>query len=194
MSKIPEQKHSKRELSNLRAQSAMQTANSSMAETYNKKIAHKGVVVLGYILPLVAPVWLIVKKVANNTFYSIDDFYIMSIPIVLALILALWISLTRVLSRHNSAFICIISLLCCFAIVSAVNSDKNLKYELFSLIGKESPMPDPLLETDEESVNRSADVLTDEEREELRKWDERARKAKVERDAGITPSPSSVSP
>ena len=104
MSKIPEQKHSDKELSRLRAQSAMQASNSPIVETYNKKLAHKFTIIIGYILPLIAPFWVIVKKISKDPEYTMTDFWIMAIPIVIALIIALWIAIKRVLSRHNSAF------------------------------------------------------------------------------------------
>ncbi len=151
MSKIPNQKHSDEELSNLRARSAMQSVNSPVAEIYNKKTANRGIVILGYILPMIAPLWAVVKTMTEDNNYTMSDFYIMVIPIILALVIALWIALMRVLSRHNSAFILIISVLCCFAIVKAVNSDESLKYELMLLIGKEQPTADPLLDSDSDS-------------------------------------------
>ncbi|MFT5904883.1 MAG: hypothetical protein ACI9E1_000471 [Cryomorphaceae bacterium] len=167
MSKIPSQKHSNDELSDLRARSAMQSVNSPIAETYNKKLAHRGIVILGYALPMIAPLWAIVKTMTKDTSYSMSDFYVMVIPVMLALVIALWIATLRVLSRHNSAFILIISVLCCFSIVTAVNSNKYLKYELMSLIGKGQSMADPLL--DSESDSGSGDVKGDDIRETLRK-------------------------
>lgn len=172
MSKIPQKKHSDKELSDLRARSAMQSANSPIVETYNKKLANRGIVILGYILPLTAPLWGFIKAVTKDTTYTIDDFYIMVIPIVLGLIIALWIALKRVLSRHNSAFILIISLFSCFAILHGVNTDKNFKYDLMSLIGQEPAMPetDPLLDSGTNDMD-SEDV-----REQLRKERERIRR------------------
>jgi len=178
MSNIPNQKHSDEELSDLRARSAMQAANSPIAETYNKKLAHKGIVILGYILPLIAPFWAVVKAMTKDNGYTMSDFYIMVIPIILALIIALWVALKRVLSRHNSAFILIISLLCCFPIVNAVNSDKFLKYELMSLIGKDQPIADPLLGSDSESG--SSAMEGDKVRELLRQERERIRRENSE--------------
>ena len=171
MSKIPEQKHSDKELSRLRAQSAMQASNSPIVETYNKKLAHKFTIFTGYLLPLIAPFWVMVKKFSKDPEYTMTDFWIMAIPIVIALIIALWIAIKRVLSRHNSAFILILSLLCSFAIISAVNSDKFLKYELMSMIGKDEPAPDPLLKEDPEDieVGNNSGNMTDEDREALRK-------------------------
>ena len=163
MSNIPSKKHSDEELSDLRARSAMQAENSSIAVAYNKKSAHRGIVILGYVLPLVAPLWAVVKGMSEDSGYTMSDFYIMVIPIILALIIALWIAFTRELSRHNSAFILIISMLCCFAIVNAVNSDKDLKYEMMSLIGKEQPLPELLLDSG------GSEVKGDDIREQLRK-------------------------
>ncbi|MGJ8656664.1 MAG: hypothetical protein ACSHX6_09440 [Akkermansiaceae bacterium] len=178
MSKIPDHKHSDKELSRLRAQSAMQASNSPIVETYNKKLAHKFTIVVGYVLPLVAPFWLLVKKIAKDTDYGMSDFYIMAIPIILALMIALWIAIKRVLSRHNSAFILILSMLCGFAIISAVNSSSRLKYNLMSTVGKDAPLPDPLLESEEEEVKdagNKADVMTDADREELKAAEEEMR-------------------
>lgn len=187
MSNIPEHKHSDKELSDLRAQSAMQAANSPIAAIYNKKLAHKGIVILGYILPVIAPLWIFVKNMSKDSGYTMTDFYIMAIPIMLALVIALWIALKRVLSRHNSAFILILSLLCCFAIVSAVNSDKNLKYDLMSMIGKDAPMPDPLLDGESPSESKSADYLTEEDREKLREYDRERKEFEAEQKAKSKP-------
>lgn len=183
MSIIPDQKHSDDELSRLRAQSAMQAANSSIVETYNKKLANKGIVIFGYALPLIAPAWLMVKKMTENTVYSMNDFYIMAIPICLALVIALWIGLLRVLSRHNAAFILMLSLFCCFALVSAVNASKSLKYDLMSLVGKEGSMSDPLLEPERESDEQVSNIgtsMTEEDHETLKKAREEYKKEREE--------------
>lgn len=182
MSKIPDHKHSDKELSRLRAQSAMQASNSPIVETYNKKLANKFTIFLGYALPLTAPFWAIVKKMTDAN-YGMSDFYIMAIPILLALVVALWIALKRVLSRHNSAFILILSLLCSFAIISAVNSDKSLKYDLMSMVGKDAPLPDPLSEnTDEEitEVGNKTGVMTKADREALRQAEDEIRREQSE--------------
>jgi hypothetical protein len=173
MSNIPKQKHSNDELSDLRARSAMQVANSPIEEIYSKKLAHRAIVVLGYALPLIAPLWAIVNTMRRVSGYTMGDFYIMTIPVILGLIIALWIALKCVLSRHNSAFILIISLFCCFPIVSAVNSDKYLKYELMSLIGLAQPDNDPLL--DSETDSGSSDGNSDSVREQLKKERDRIR-------------------
>lgn len=193
MSNIPEHKHSDKELSDLRAQSAMQAANSPIAATYNKKLAHKGIVILGYALPFTAPLWSFIKSMTKDEVHTMSDFWIMAIPILIALVIALWIALRRVLSRHNSAFILIISLLCCFAIVSVVNSDKYLRHELMSIIGKDEPMPDPFLDT-EPAVNDSADSLTEEEREQLKEWDSKRKAFEAGQSTKPTPSPVVPSP
>ena len=195
MSKIPNQKHSKDELSRLRAQSAMQANNSPIVETYNKKLANKFVIVLGYLLPLVAPFWAIAKSMKSDSFYSMNDFYIMLVPILLGLAIAGWIALKRVLSRHNSAFILILSLFCAFPIISAVNSHKELKYDLMTKIGKDVPMEDPLLEDeslDDAEVGNNADTMTDEDRAALFEAEEEVRRAqrewlreKAEREAAV---------
>ena len=181
MPNIPNRKHSKDELSDLRARSAMQTANSPIAAVYNKKLANKVVVVIGYALPIIAPAWLLVKELTVGEGYSLSDFYIMVIPIIIALILALWIAITRVLSRHNAAFILIISLFCCFPIVRAVNSDAYLKYDLMSLIGIEPTVSDPLLDSDEDGNERNtSNTMTEAERETLRRAEEKLRKDRLE--------------
>lgn len=141
MSYIPQRKHSNQELSELRVRSAMISSSSPIAEMYQKKIANKGLVILGYLLPLTAPSWATVKMLTKEVNYSMNDFYIMLIPIILALIVALWIALKCELSRHNAAFIFIISLVCCFPILNAVNTDKTLRYELVSLFGVEKSVP-----------------------------------------------------
>ena len=198
MSKIPDHKHSDDELSRLRAQSAMQAANSPIVETYNKKLAHKGIVIFGYALPLVAPAWVMVKKMTEDTIYSMNDFYIMAIPICFALVIALWIGLLRVLSRHNAAFILMLSLFCCFALGTAVNSSKELKYDLMALIGKEGSMSDPLLDQERESEEQAnnSTTMTAEEHEALEKAKEEYKKEreewlrrKAERDKAAADSP-----
>ncbi len=178
MSKIPNKKHSDDELSDLRARSAMQSDNSPIVETYNKKIAHKGMVVLGYLLPLSAPLWATLKTMAKSNRYQMSDFYIMAIPIILALILALWIALKRELSRHNSAFILMLSMFSCFAIADAVNKDKYLKDELMSLIGKGQPVTDPLL--DSESDSEGDDTKDVDVGDALRKAEEELRRERRE--------------
>ena len=87
MSKIPDHKHSDGELSRLRAQSAMQASNSPIVDAYNKKLAHKVTIFIGYALPLIAPFWYVVKKMKKDIGYSMNDFYIMAVPIVIALII-----------------------------------------------------------------------------------------------------------
>jgi hypothetical protein len=171
MSNIPKQKHSDEELSKLRARSAMQSSNSPIAAIYNKKLAHRGLVILGYALPLIAPILVTVKLMSKDSKYLMSDLYIMVIPIFLALLIALWIALKRVLSRHNAAFIFIISLFCCFPVVNAVNKDKDLRYKLLLLIRVEQsvPQPDPLLEQESETKDLDSDSV----RELLRKEEER---------------------
>jgi len=194
MSKIPDKKHNDKELSRLRAQSAMQASNSDIATIYTKKLASKPIVILGYILPLAAPLVAVVKTMTKDKSYDMTDFYIMAIPIILALVIAIWIALMRVLSRHNSAFILIISLLCCFAIVSAVNSDRYLKNELKSMIGKGEPMQDPLLdestygnaENSGETIQEALRKAREEQNRERLKWE--SEKAQRERDAA-NPAP-----
>ena len=175
MSNIPKHKHSDEELSKLRARSAMQSSTSPIAAIYNKRLAHRGFVILGYALPLIAPIWGTVKLMNKDRDYLMNDFYIMTIPIVLALIVALWIALKRVLSRHNAAFIFIISMLCCFPVVNAVSSDKDLRYELMLLIGMEQSIPpsEPLLDTDSGEISQTQELSADEVRELLRKEEER---------------------
>ncbi len=159
---IPNHKHSERELSELRARSAMQSANSPIVATYNKKLASRFVVVLGYLLPLIAPAWYITKWLTQDDFYVMSDLYIMSIPLVLALMIALFIALFRSLSRHNAAFIMIISMLCCFPVGGVISSDDNLKSDLMAIVGKELPV-DVLKE--DLKVERESGVLTEEERQ-----------------------------
>jgi hypothetical protein len=159
----------------------MQMQNNVIAETYNKKLAHKGMVILGYALPLIAPFWAIVKAMSRNSAYTINDLFIMVIPVLLALMIALWIALKRVLSRHNSAFILIISLFCCFPIASGVASDKDLRYELMSMLGIEPAIPETDPSLDSESEPGSSEMTADEVRERLRKEEERIRRENVER-------------
>lgn len=185
---IPKRKHSDKELSELRARSAMQSSNSPIAALYQKKLANKGMVVLGYILPLTSPILGTVKLMNKDANYSMGFFYAMAIPIVLAMIIALWIALRCVLSRHNAAFIFIISLFCCFPIVNAVNSDKDLQYELLSLIDKESALPESESSLDAEAS--SGNMSAYEVRELLRLEEERIQKENRERllEAETTPS------
>lgn len=198
MSKIPDHKHSDQELSRLRAQSAMQASNSPIVETYNKKLANKFTIILGYALPLIVPFWGIVSWMAKDSESTMTDFYIMAIPILFALLIALWIAIKRVLSRHNSAFILILSLFCSFPLFSMVNSSEYLKYELLSMIGKEGLTADPLIVNDAESdlvtdslvggdtgsapdAVKEIDEMTDEERKEaLRQAEENLRRDRSE--------------
>ena len=176
MSKIPTKKHSKAELSRIKAQSAMQNDNS-VANTYNKQLASKFTIILGYVLPLITIIWWAIKlqKTKNSSVeFEMSDFYIMTIPIVLALLLAAWIALKRVLSRHNSAFITILCILCCFPIASAINSSEFLKADLFSLVGKEySVYKDPLIEAEEENSTSINTGMSDAERKELLEYEEK---------------------
>jgi len=177
MSKIPNKKHSDKELSQLRAQSAMQASNSPIVDTYNKKIASKITIGLGYSLPLVAPFWSILKSMSENSNYQMLDIYIMAIPIILGIIIALWIAIKRVLSRHNAAFIFIIASLCCFSVVSAVNSNDFLKSNIIALTSQDGELLDE--ETSEEEETES-DTMTDEEREELKNALEELRRERQE--------------
>lgn len=189
MSNIPEHRHSDKELSDLRARSAMQAASSPIVAAYNKKLASKGLVILGYALPLIAPIWLLLKKMTKDKNYELSDFWIMVVPILAALSVALFIALKRVLSRHSAAFIVILSFLCGFAIVSAINNDKYLKYELMSLIGKDSPSP--VAEgSDELSANYGSDSLTDAEREQLIEYDRERRAFEAGRKSNTSIDPT----
>ncbi len=183
MSKIPNHKHSDEELSRLRARSAMQSNNSPIAFVYQKKLANRVIVILGYILPLTSPIWGTVKLMTKDTDYLLGDFYTMAIPVLLAMIISLFIALRYALSRHNAAFIFIISLLCCFPIVNAVSKDKELRYDLMLLIGMQPSFPinDPLLEMESTEESSSENLSPDEVRELLRREEERIQRENRER-------------
>ena len=187
MSKIPNKKHSKAELSRIKAQGAMQLQNSQVVNTYNKQLASKFTIVIGYTLPLLTIAWWILKKKQTENIgmsFEMLDFFIMVIPILLALLVALWIAIKRVLSRHNSAFISILCILCCFPIAIAVNSSDLLKADLLSLIGKEPIIEDASLADSEEGDSDSATpvqgVMTDEERKELLEYERKLKKENEE--------------
>ena len=187
MSKIPNKKHSKAELSRIKAQGAMQLQNSQVVNTYNKQLASKFTIVIGYTLPLLTIAWWILKKKQTENIgmsFEMLDFFIMVIPILLALLVALWIAIKRVLSRHNSAFISILCILCCFPIATAVNSSDLLKADLLSLMGKESIIEDVPLTDFEEGKSDSATpvqgVMTDEERKELLEYERKLKKENEE--------------
>lgn len=187
---IPSHKHSERELSELRARSAMQSANSSIVASYNKKLASKLVVVVGYILPLIAPAWSITKRVTHDKHYVMTDLSIMVIPLVLALMIALFIALFRSLSRHNAAFILVISMLCCFPIGVAISSNKVLQADLLAIVGKELPVDSSMPALNVESASG---VLSDDERqarkqalEDYRQEREKWRREQAEKKGGVS--------
>ena len=187
MSKIPNKKHSKAELSRIKAQGAMQLQNSQVVNTYNKQLASKFTIVIGYTLPLLTIAWWILKKKQTENIgmsFEMLDFFIMVIPILLALLVALWIAIKRVLSRHNSAFISILCILCCFPIATAVNSSDLLKADLLSLMGKESIIEDvPLTDSEEgksDSETPVQGVMTDAERKELLEYERKLKKENEE--------------
>jgi len=138
MSKIPSKKHTQEELANLRARSAMEVANGAIVETYQKQLASKFVVVLGYALPLIAPLWALLEKVSDSRGCEMSDIFVMAVPILCAFALVIWIVLKRALSRHHAAFIAILCLFCSFPIVHAVNSVTHIKSELRAYLGDDA--------------------------------------------------------
>ena len=179
MSKIPTKKHTGNELSRIKAQGAIQM-NQNVAQHYTKQLANKFSITLGYLLPLLTITWWIITKARTETQldgFLVRDIFIMVIPIFLALLIALWIAVKRVLSRHNAAFIFIVCLFCCFPVVTAINSNETLQANLLSLIGKEMPIvKDPLLEDEissESESNQISNGMSEAERKELIEYQKR---------------------
>jgi len=69
MSKIPIKKHTREQLSRMKAQGAMQVNNSEIVNTYNKQLANKFTIVVGYLLPLITVVWSVVKKMRSDMLF-----------------------------------------------------------------------------------------------------------------------------
>jgi len=171
MSKIPNKKHSKEELSRIQRQGAMQVNQNATVQAYTKQLASKFTIFLGYSLPFITIVWWIIIKAKIETpldGFQVRDIFIMVIPIALALSVALWIALKKALSRHNAAFICIFCLFCCFPIFTTINASEVLKADLLALVGKEMPIvADPLTEDSEPIVDPNSSGITEAERLEL---------------------------
>lgn len=136
MSQIPKRKHSKEELADLRAKKAMQMAGQEVVNPYDKKQAKKPVILLGYLCALVAPLYLIILKLKNTFGYEMSDLKIMSVGTLLAILIALFIFITRSLSRHHASFMIIIALISSFSMVYLVNQEASLKREVMIMLGQ----------------------------------------------------------
>lgn len=136
MAKIPSKKHSSDELSAIRSSVAVQQSAVNMADTYNKKMVGKPLLVLGYVCALFSPFWLLVLSLKGSASYgySMTDVTLMAAFIVLAILVALLIFFKRTLSRHHSSFITIVALLSVFSIVYMLSKDKQLKAEVMELV------------------------------------------------------------
>lgn len=137
MSQIPQRKHSKDELANLRAQKAMQMAGQQVVNPYDKKLASKPVIILGYLFALVAPLYLMILKLQDKILYEMSDLKIMSIGSVIAILIAVFIFVSRSLSRHHGSFIIIIAMISSFSMVHLVKSNAELKREIMVMFGQE---------------------------------------------------------
>ncbi len=184
MSKIPHKKHAHDELSQMRAQGGIQVQNNNqIVDTYNKLRASKFLTVLGYALPFITIGWWIIKKAkaGRADYFEMLDFWIMTVPLVLALVIALWITVKHALSRHNAAFISIFCALCFFPVFTVVAGNDYLKEDLFALVGKEMPVAsDPLLNSYETKDDLNSNFMTDEKREERKNLEEKLIRYKEE--------------
>lgn len=178
----------------------MQANNSNqIAGAYNTQLASKFILALGYTLPLITIVWWVIKKAKgreNVIYFEMLDFWIMTVPLLLALVIALWIALRRSLSRHNAAFISMLCALCCFPVFTAVANSEYLKADLLALIGKEGAILHDVegeyssSSSGSSSVIVDSTVMTDAKREELRMLEEELKREKEEflrqKKSGIT--------
>ncbi len=139
MSQIPSKKHTDSELADLRARSSMTAQGETMVATYNKKRVSKPLAIIGYILALGAPAWLILRKIGVPIYYSMTDVYIIVACITLSIAVALFIIFTRSLSRHHGCFIIILALICSFSLVNILNTDRNVYRQTMALFGKDIP-------------------------------------------------------
>lgn len=137
MSQIPQRKHSKEELADLRARKAMQMAGQEVVNPYEKKLAKKPVIILGYLCALAAPIYLLVLKMKSAISYEMTDLKIMAGAAILAFLIAAFIFFTRSLSRHHASFITIIALISSFSMVYLVSNDQTLKREVMVMFGQE---------------------------------------------------------
>jgi len=137
MSKIPQRKHSKEELSNLQASKAMQMAGQQVVNPYDKKQAKKPIVILGYLCALSAPLYLMILKFQDKFTYEMSDLKIMVYGTLLAILIAAFIFFMRSLSRHHASFMIIIALISSFSMVYLVNQNSMLKRELMVMFGQE---------------------------------------------------------
>lgn len=183
MSQIPERKRTKEEMSELRTRSAMQMASQPIVNPYDKKLARKPLIIVGYFFAVFAPLYLIFIKIQDKFLYELFDLKIMLAGIILALLVALFIFLKRSLSRHHASFIVIVTLISSFSIVSLVNGDEQLKREVQLILGQDiQPMQseaDRIFEEslrsqteNSESVNQVKRELSEEDkalREEARR-------------------------
>ena len=137
MSQIPQRKHSNEELANLRAQKAMQMAGQQVVNPYDKKLAKKPVIILGYLCALVAPFYLIILKFKNEFSYEMLDLKIMCFGTILCILIASFVFFTRSLSRHHASFMIIIALISSFSMIYIVKKDPLLKQNVMIMFGQE---------------------------------------------------------
>ncbi len=117
----------------------MTAQGETMAPVYDKKLASKPLIIIGYLLALGAPAWIILRKITAPLNYSMTDITVMAICLVVSILVALFIISTRSLSRHHGCFIVIFALLCSFSIVYVVNTDRDVYRETMAIFGKEIP-------------------------------------------------------
>lgn len=137
MANIPTRRHSKDEIAAMQAKKAMEMAGQPIVNPYLDKIASKPVVILGYLSAIFAPFYLLILKIIAKYQYEMLDLYLMLAGVVVAILVALFIFITRSLSRHHASFIVILTLVCSFAIVSLVKKDAYLREEVMLMFGHE---------------------------------------------------------
>lgn len=108
MAKIPTKKHTKEELGELKARSAMEVnpmAPGSAARDYARQVAHPIFIAIVYLSSIATPIFfLLAEFIDGKQPFQSTSIYAMAVITGLALLLVILLFFRKKLSRHHSAF------------------------------------------------------------------------------------------